>query len=135
MACNDTDIWKTHLNKAEQIINLDFYLRLQNTENSALNAPSFWSVLPFYTPLKTPESQRSRGTSSFQLQVCLSMYDLLVDIRVTGLTVYIVLCPCRLVFFLRIMFSGGNIIGFILIVPNTHKQKAEILRALNKSVF
>ena len=28
LAVNDTDIWKTHLNKAEQIIKLDFYLRL-----------------------------------------------------------------------------------------------------------
>ena len=37
---NDTDISKTHLNKAEQIINVDFYLRLQNTENFGLSAPS-----------------------------------------------------------------------------------------------
>ena len=29
---------KNHLNKAEQIIKLDFYLRLQNTENFALSA-------------------------------------------------------------------------------------------------
>ena len=28
----DTDIWKTHLNKAEEIIKLNFHLRLQNTE-------------------------------------------------------------------------------------------------------
>ena len=35
LADNDTDRSKTHLNKAEQIINLDFYLRLQNTENFA----------------------------------------------------------------------------------------------------
>ena len=35
MADDDTDISKTHLNQAEQIIKLDFYLRLQNTENYA----------------------------------------------------------------------------------------------------
>ena len=28
----DTDIWKTHLNKAEEIIKLNFHLRLQNTK-------------------------------------------------------------------------------------------------------
>ena len=38
LADNDTDISKTHLNKTEQIIKLDFYLRLQNTENFALSA-------------------------------------------------------------------------------------------------
>ena len=38
LADNDTDISKTHLNKAEQIIKVDFYLRLQNTENFALSA-------------------------------------------------------------------------------------------------
>ena len=32
LADNDTDIWKTHLNKAEQIIRLNFYLRIQNTD-------------------------------------------------------------------------------------------------------
>ena len=40
LADNDTDISKTHLNKIDQIIKLDFYLRLQNTENFALSA---WS--------------------------------------------------------------------------------------------
>ena len=40
MADNDTDISKIHLNKAEQIIKVDFYLRLQNTENFALSASS-----------------------------------------------------------------------------------------------
>ena len=33
LADNDNDISKTHLNKAEQIIKVDIYLRLQNTEN------------------------------------------------------------------------------------------------------
>ena len=33
LADNDTDISKTHLNEAEQIIKVDFYLRIQNTEN------------------------------------------------------------------------------------------------------
>ena len=48
LADNDTDISKTHLHKAEQIIKLDFYLRLQNTENFALSASSFYSqVLRF----------------------------------------------------------------------------------------
>ena len=37
-ADNDTDLLKTHVNKAEEIIKLDFYLRLQNTENFALRA-------------------------------------------------------------------------------------------------
>ena len=37
LADNDTDISKIHLNKVEQTIKLDFYLRLQNTENFALN--------------------------------------------------------------------------------------------------
>ena len=36
-ADNDTDLLKTHVNKAEEIIKLDFYLRLQNTENFASN--------------------------------------------------------------------------------------------------
>ena len=40
LADNDTDISITHLNKAEQIIKLYFHLRLQNTENFALRAPS-----------------------------------------------------------------------------------------------
>ena len=40
LADNDTDISKTHLNKAEQIIKVDFYLRHQNTENFALSASS-----------------------------------------------------------------------------------------------
>ena len=40
LADNDTDRSKTHLNKAEQIIQLDFYLRLQNTESFALSASS-----------------------------------------------------------------------------------------------
>ena len=35
---NDSDISKTHLNKAQEIIKLDFYLRLQNRENFALSA-------------------------------------------------------------------------------------------------
>ena len=34
LADNDTDILKAHSNKAEQIIKVDFYLSLQNTENS-----------------------------------------------------------------------------------------------------
>ena len=38
MADNDIDISKTHLNQAEQVIKLDFYRRLQNTENFASNA-------------------------------------------------------------------------------------------------
>ena len=38
MADNDTDISKAHLNKEEQIIKVDFYLQLQNTENFALSA-------------------------------------------------------------------------------------------------
>ena len=41
LADNDTDISKTHLNKTEQIIKHDFYLRLQNTENFALSALRF----------------------------------------------------------------------------------------------
>ena len=36
LADNDTDISKTHLNQAEQIIKVNFYLRLQNKENFAL---------------------------------------------------------------------------------------------------
>ena len=36
-ADNDTDLLKTHVNKAEEIIKLDFYLRLHNTENFASN--------------------------------------------------------------------------------------------------
>ena len=35
LADNDTDISKTHLNQAEQIIKVNFYLRLQNKENFA----------------------------------------------------------------------------------------------------
>ena len=43
LADNDTDISKTHLNKAEQIIKLDIYLHLQNTEKFALSVSSnFW---------------------------------------------------------------------------------------------
>ena len=38
MADNDTDVSKTHLNTAEQIIQADFYLHFQNTENFALCA-------------------------------------------------------------------------------------------------
>ena len=45
MADNDTDISKTHLNQAEQIVKVDFYLRLQNTENFPLNASSWCNVL------------------------------------------------------------------------------------------
>ena len=33
---------KTHLNKEKQIIKVDFYLQLQNTENFALSASSIW---------------------------------------------------------------------------------------------
>ena len=40
LADNDTDISKTHLNKAEQIIKVDFYLRRQNTETFALSTSS-----------------------------------------------------------------------------------------------
>ena len=40
LADNDTGISKTHLNKAEQIIKMDFYLRLENTENFALSTSS-----------------------------------------------------------------------------------------------
>ena len=43
MADNDTDISKTHLNKADQIIKVDFYLRLQNTKNFVLSESS-WCV-------------------------------------------------------------------------------------------
>ena len=45
LADNDSDISKTHLNKAEQIIKVDFYLRLQNTENFALNTSIWCNVL------------------------------------------------------------------------------------------
>ena len=45
LANNDTDISKTHLNQAEQIIKMDFYLRLQNTEHFALSASSWHNVL------------------------------------------------------------------------------------------
>ena len=38
-------IYQKHLNKAEQIIKVDFYLRLQNTENFALKASSVVLVL------------------------------------------------------------------------------------------
>ena len=38
LANNDTDISKTHLNKAEQIVQVNFYLRLQDTENFDLSA-------------------------------------------------------------------------------------------------
>ena len=41
LADNDTDISKTHLNKAEQIIKVVFHLHLQNTENFALSESSF----------------------------------------------------------------------------------------------
>ena len=37
MADSYTDISKTHLNQAEQVIKLNFYLRLQNAENFALS--------------------------------------------------------------------------------------------------
>ena len=37
---NDTDISKTHLNKAEQVIKLYSNLHLQNIENFALSASS-----------------------------------------------------------------------------------------------
>ena len=40
MADNDIDISKTHLDKAEQVIKLDFYLRLQNTKKFALRVIS-----------------------------------------------------------------------------------------------
>ena len=40
LADNDTDVSKTHLDKAEQVIKLDFYLRLQNLENFALSSTS-----------------------------------------------------------------------------------------------
>ena len=42
LADNDTDISKAHLNKAQQIIKVDFYLHLQNTENYALSALRVW---------------------------------------------------------------------------------------------
>ena len=32
LVCNNTYIWKIHLTEPEQIIKLDFYLRLQNTK-------------------------------------------------------------------------------------------------------
>ena len=47
LADNDTDISKTHLNKTEQIIKLDFYLRLQNTENFALSASRFFFYVEY----------------------------------------------------------------------------------------
>ena len=40
LADNDTDTSKTHLKKGEEIIKLDFYLRLHNTENFALSGLS-----------------------------------------------------------------------------------------------
>ena len=40
LADNDADVSKTHLDKAEQVIKLDFYLRLQNLENFALSSTS-----------------------------------------------------------------------------------------------
>ena len=40
LADNDTDISKTHLNKAEQVIKLYSNLHLQNIENFALSASS-----------------------------------------------------------------------------------------------
>ena len=40
LADNDTDISKTHLNKAEQVIKLYSYLHFQNIENFALCASS-----------------------------------------------------------------------------------------------
>ena len=43
-ADNDTDMSKTHLNKEQQIIKVDFYLQLQNTENFALSASSMMLV-------------------------------------------------------------------------------------------
>ena len=45
LADNDTDISKTHLNKIDQIIKVDFYLHLQNTGNFALKASSVVLVL------------------------------------------------------------------------------------------
>ena len=45
LADNDNDISKTHLNQAEQIIKVDVYLRLQNTENFALSASSWCNDL------------------------------------------------------------------------------------------
>ena len=42
---NDTDITKTHLNKAEQIIKPDFCLHLQNTEYFAVRASSYSYIL------------------------------------------------------------------------------------------
>ena len=44
LADNDTDISKTLLNKGEQIIKLDFYLFVQNTENFALSVPSKFEI-------------------------------------------------------------------------------------------
>ena len=53
LANNDTDISKTHLNKEEQIIKVDFYLHLQNTKNFALSAssPLFWFALVYVSTL------------------------------------------------------------------------------------
>ena len=57
LADNDIDISKTHLSKTKQIIKLDFYLRLQNTENFALNASS---------PLRTHTTTHLQHYVSFQ---------------------------------------------------------------------
>ena len=48
MADNDTtDLSKTHVNKAEQMIKVNFYLRLQNTDNLALSASSLHVIARF----------------------------------------------------------------------------------------
>ena len=47
MADNDTDISKTHLNKIDEKIQVDFHLRLQNTENFALKSSR---ILDFFSP-------------------------------------------------------------------------------------
>ena len=54
LADNDTDISKIHLNKAEQVIKLDFYLLLQNTENFALSMSRIHYSLPLKNHFTEP---------------------------------------------------------------------------------
>ena len=67
LACNDPDIWKTHLNKAEQIIKQDFYLRLQNTENLALRASikSYLGEYAVYNFIKTMTEESKFDENAF----------------------------------------------------------------------
>ena len=59
MVDNDTDISKTRLNQAEQVIKLNFYLRCQNIENFALSA---WCLQNFIALCKSfVYSKKRRG--------------------------------------------------------------------------